>query len=278
MRIKIFVLSLMLLSINVSAQPRVLTSIKPLQMIAQAILGNTQQAQVLLPPGATPHHYSMRPSDMVKLNQAGVIVWLGEESENYLAKPLRKLATEKSVLNLEPFLVRGADGYLDPHFWLSGQQALAVANAIAAHLIKFDAEHEAEYRRNLNVFNVALLQLESQLRQRLQEQKFHYLVYHDAYRYFEQEYGLSHRGVVSLHPEVNPGVKHLLRLQRIIETEDIRCIIAEPESNPAVLATLMAMKEMTLLMLDPLGSGISAGPNAYLVFLQGVADTFMRCQ
>ncbi|MCB1661328.1 MAG: zinc ABC transporter substrate-binding protein [Pseudomonadales bacterium] len=281
MQIKNFAFILILLipiNLSASAQPRILASIKPLQMIAQAILGEGQQAQVLLPPGATPHHYSMRPSDMVKLHGAEVIIWLGEESENYLAKPLKKLATEKSVLNLEQFLNRGTDGYLDPHFWLSGKRALTVAKVIAAHLIKLDGEREADYRRNLDAFSADLAQLEIQIRQDFETQGFRYLVYHDAYRYFEQEYGLSHRGIISLHPEVNPGAKHFLQLQRTIETENIQCIIAEPESNPSVLATLMAIKEMELLVLDPLGGTIASVPEAYLIFLRKVADTFMRCQ
>jgi len=266
------------LSVHASTPPKVLASIKPLQLIAQAILGEVSPAQVLLPPGASPHHYSMRPSDMVKLHQADVIIWLGDESEYYLAKPLKKLAAEKPVVNLAKYLVRGVDGYPDPHLWLSSKLGIAVAKALTEQLSEIDHERAGAYRHNLSVFIAELAQLDDQIRLELREHEIRYLVYHDAYRYFEQDYGLAHRGIVSLHPEINPGAKHLLKLQRVIENERVQCIIAEPQSNQAVLGILRGESELKLLLLDPLGEAIAVDQKAYAHFLRIVAETFKRCQ
>lgn len=268
----------MLASGTAQAQPQVLASIKPLQLIAQAILGEQRQAQVLLPPGATPHHYSMRPSDMLKVDQAELIIWLGAESEHYLAKPIAKLKEDRAVLELESYLSRDKDGIPDPHLWLSGRKAISVAEDIAEQLIRIDSEREQIYRDNLRAFIAALSRTENQIASELAASKPSYLVYHDAYRYFEQEYGLSHRGVVSLHPEVNPGAKHMLALTRIVENEEVKCILVEPESNRAILNMLMKEGAIKAVELDPMASDIESGPSGYIHFLRRVADMFLRCQ
>ena len=70
------------------AGPQVLTSIKPLQLIAAAVQDGVAEPDVLLPVGASPHHYALRPSDMRRLQQAQLFYWIGPQLEGFLAKPL----------------------------------------------------------------------------------------------------------------------------------------------------------------------------------------------
>lgn len=215
---------------------------------------------------------------MVRLQEADIVIWLGAKSEYYLAKSLGKQTTEKRVLNLQNYLVQGVDGYPDPHLWLSSKQAVKIAQLLAEQLVQIDSERESVYRDNLQAFTVEITQLEKQIKEELGALNLSYLVYHDAYRYFEQEYGLSHQGVVSLQPEVNPGAKHLLMLQQTIQKKKIGCIVAEPESNSAVMKILVEDTAIELIILDPLGNSLTVGRHAYARFLRGVAETFKRCR
>lgn len=266
------------LSISAEAEQRVLASIKPLQLIAQAVVGDRYPVQVLLPPGATPHHYSLRPSDMRKVDQADLIIWLGTEAETYLAKPLGRADQSYVEINLEEYLERGADRYADPHLWLSSRYALRIAGLIADRLAELDPMDETIYRANLHTFALALDRLHGQFSAELKQQEIRYLVYHDAYGYFEREYGLSHLGVVTPNPEVNPGARHLLQLQNRITEQKIDCILVEPESNGAVVRALLAGQPAKQLLIDPMASNIALGPKGYLEFLSYVMETFQQCQ
>lgn len=266
------------LSIGVEAEQRVLASIKPLQLIAQAVVGDRYPVQVLLPPGATPHHYSLRPSDMRKVNQADLIIWLGAETETYLAKPLGRADQSYIEINLGEYLERGPDRYADPHLWLSSRYAARIAGLIADRLGELDSAGEAIYRANLHRFTQALDRLHGQFSAERKQREIRYLVYHDAYGYFEREYSLSHLDVVTLNPEVNPGARHLLRLQKRITEQKIDCILVEPESNGAIVEALIAERQVKRLLIDPMAGDIAPGPQGYVKFLSRVMETFQQCR
>ncbi len=259
------------------AQPQVLASIKPLQLIAQAVLGDGNCCEALLPVGATPHHFTMRPSDMRRLSQADLIIWLGEASENYLAKPIANLESDIVVVDLQELLDVRVDGYLDPHLWLSGQKAVQVAQEIVKKLILMDPESAPDYQANLAGFIKAVEIQEGKIRNEVVQRRHNYIVYHDAYSYFEDEYGVSHRAVVAINPEGNPGAKHLIWLDRLIATERISCMLVEPESNLRIVKLMSKESEMRVQMIDPMAGDVPVGPEAYLQFLQGVTQKIMGC-
>ena len=87
---------LTLWSISAQAQVQILTSIKPLQLIAAAIQDGQGEPLVLLPPGASPHYFVLRPSDAKRLDQADLFYWIGPDLENFLPR----LLTQRSQLSV----------------------------------------------------------------------------------------------------------------------------------------------------------------------------------
>ncbi len=260
------------------AEPRILASIKPIQLIAQAVVGSERQVEVLLPPGATPHHFTMRPSDMRRLNSADMVIWLGKESERYLAKPMARQGENDVMVDLEKFLEIRDDGFRDPHFWLSGRKAIQVAEAIANRLVLLDAQAADDYKKNLAAFSRLVKEQEQVIREALAPFRgSNYLVYHDAYRYFEESYGLAHRAVVALNPEVNPGAKHLLELERIINEQGVNCLLIEPESSSRVVKLLTENSGVRVQMIDPMATGMKVSEQGYVLFLQAVAEKIKHC-
>jgi len=270
-------LLVLLLPLQVSAAPQVLATLKPLQLIAQAVVGDRYPVQVLLPPGATPHHYSLRPSAMRKLDDADLIIWLGAAAERYLAKSLEQAAQAPREINLEDSLTPDGDQYPDPHLWLSATAAAQIAQRIAVQLSQLDPAGAPEYQRNADSLSEALQQLRQQFLAAVAEREIRYLVYHDAYGYFAREYGLSHSGVVTKHPELAPGAKHLLQLQQRIAQQPFNCILVEPGSNRAIVEMLVGKRSIKQLMVDPMAGDVAVGPQGYLHFLADVMRTFQQC-
>lgn len=97
MSVKSWLLSitLLLVSLQTWAEVKVVASIKPLQLIASSVLDEVAEVEVLIPPGASPHHYSMKPSDIRKLSDADVVFWVGPDLEQFLAKALENTQAQK---------------------------------------------------------------------------------------------------------------------------------------------------------------------------------------
>ena len=87
----------LLLSVSAFAQTQVVTSIKPVSMIVTAIGGDEVKVEQLVNNQASPHDYAMRPSDLRKLDQADLVVWVGELLETFLEKPLANLSSKKDI-------------------------------------------------------------------------------------------------------------------------------------------------------------------------------------
>lgn len=80
------------------AQAAVLTSIRPLGFIASAIADGVTTTEVLLPDGASPHDYALKPSDIKRLREADLVVWVGPEMEAFLTKPVQQLENNKNLM------------------------------------------------------------------------------------------------------------------------------------------------------------------------------------
>ena len=228
---------LSLLALSAQAQVQILTSIKPLQLIAAAIQDGQGEPQVLLPPGASPHYFVLRPSDAKRLDNADLFYWIGPDLENFLPRLLKQrsqpsvAAQDLPDLHLQYFAEAHAHdhdhghaliehdhahqpGTVDAHLWLDPHNAELIAQRISADLSALDPENAAHYAANLQAFSQALQEVDGQLKVELaplKEQPF--FVFHEAFNYFEQAYGLAHTGVFAVSSEVQPGAKHVQQMR-----------------------------------------------------------------
>lgn len=172
-------------------------------------------------------------------------------------------------------------GGKDPHIWLSTINAKVAATAIAGKLAELDPENAPTYQQNLTTFTTELDQLKSEMKADLQafaEKPF--LVYHNAYHYFEDDFGLNAAGVFSLNPEIKPGAKKLKELSKTLKDRNIVCIFSEPQFSTKSMDLLIAEHpELTIKtgVLDPLGSKIKTGPKHYFQTMTALKDAFVSC-
>lgn len=266
----------------------VLTSIKPIQLITYELMLGTDTPDVLLPPGASPHDYALRPSDVKRIQQAELVIWFGQDLEPFMSK---LLAERQSVLTLShiPNLVlreygeaENHDGHqhgnYDPHFWLGIDAVRQVAQAITAQLMIIDSVNQTQYQTNLTNFLANLTQQEGIIAEKLGAVKMvPYYVFHDAYGYFEEHFSLNNRGHFTVSPERKPGAKTLIGIKQALQTEQAKCVFSEPQFEPAIIETVVRGTSAKIGVLDPLASAIELNQGSYFQFLDSLAESYYAC-
>ncbi|WP_457968813.1 zinc ABC transporter substrate-binding protein ZnuA [Pseudomonas sp. R4-84] len=296
-----FVASFLLIG-PVQADVKVLTSIKPLQLIAAAVQDGVAVPQVLLPPGASPHHYALRPSDVRKVQSVDLLYWIGPDMEGFLPRVLNgRTLPSIAVQDLPGLKLRhfaedsashedhdhdqGDDhdhdhrpGTVDAHLWLSPHNARVIAARMAADLSAADPANATRYQGNLKGFNQRLDALDTRLKARLAGVVGKpYFVFHEAFDYFEDTYGLKHAGVFAVAAEVQPGAQHVAAMRTRLQAVGKTCVFSEPPLRPRLAETLVAGLPVKLAELDALGGYTPATAQGYEQLLEKLGNDLAGC-
>ncbi|MGF0336033.1 zinc ABC transporter substrate-binding protein ZnuA [Ectopseudomonas toyotomiensis] len=309
--LRLFCLFTLLFVASAQAEVRVLTSIKPLQLIAAAVQDGIGSPDVLLPPGASPHHYALRPSDVRRVRDADLLYWIGPDMEAFLPRVLgSRDKPQVAVQDLPGMTLRhfgdshshdehehdeddhghehssddlGHDhdhrpGSLDAHLWLAADNAKVIAARMAADLAKLDAANAARYAANLQAFEARLDALDGRIRPQLAAlQGKPYFVFHEAFDYFEAAYGLKHAGVFSVLTEVQPGARHVAAMRETLQQAGPSCVFSEPPLRPRLAETLTAGLPVKLAELDALGGTLPVNASGYEQLLENLAGGLSEC-
>ncbi|MNO90015.1 High-affinity zinc uptake system protein ZnuA precursor [compost metagenome] len=283
---------------SAQAEVKVLTSIKPLQLIAAAVQDGVAIPEVLLPPGASPHNYALRPSDVRKVQSVDLLYWIGPDMEGFMPRVLNgRTLPSVAVQDLPGLKLRHfaednhshaeeADehdhdhrpGTLDAHLWLSPVNARVIAAKMAADLSAADSANAARYQSNLKAFDERLDALDARLKQRLAGVEGKpYFVFHEAFDYFEDAYGLKHAGVFSVAAEVQPGAQHVAAMRARLQEVGKTCVFSEPPLRPRLAETLVAGLPVKLAELDALGGYTPATAQGYEQVLEKLGNDLAGC-
>jgi len=274
--------------------PRVVATIKPLHSLVAGVMAGVGEPVLLIAGGGSPHDYALRPSEARALASAAVVFWIGQGVESFIEKPLSTLAGEATVVAMAALddvrLLPARRGGLwpaddgestagrDMHLWLDPRNGQAMVGAVAAVLARHDPAHAAAYAANAARITAELAALDSDLADRLGPvEDVPYIVFHDAFRYFEDRYGLAAMGSISAGPDRPPGARRLHRLRQKILDGGAACVFAEPPVTPPAVKTLIEGTTARAGTLDPLGRGIPPGPGAYAALLTALADALVAC-
>lgn len=295
---KILTASLLCAFVCANAQAAdVLVSIKPIHSLVSAVMENSgAQPQLLVGGALSEHNYELKPSDARKIEAAKLIFWIGPNLETYLANPLHVLARDALVVPLgtahgvHTLPARhggiwgaadkddGPAGAPDPHLWLDPQNAIAMTRAIAGALIAADPPREKLYAANSAREIASLENLDRTLRARLAALRGkRYIVFHDAYHYFEARYGLTPAGAVTVAPDRPVGPRRITDLRQAVLSGHARCIFREPQFPPRIVDTIASGTGVRTGILDPLGADIPPGPALYQTLLLNLANALTSC-
>ena len=104
-----------------------------------------------------------------------------------------------------------------------------------------------------------------------------FVVFHDAYPYFERRYGLNKVGAITVSPETRPGARRVQEIRELLLSAGAVCVFSEPQFEPALVKTVVRGVETRTGVLDPLGAGIGPGKDAYFSLLRKLAKSFRQC-
>lgn len=271
-RLLSFMVTLGSMQLAVAETPlRVLTSIKPLQLIALDVGGDAIRAEVLLDPRFSPHDYQLRPSDRLKLNAADVVFWVGPQLEAFLRQPIKSLPKQTTVVSFQ-------DADEDPHVWMDPIVTIGVARRMAVVFSTLQPERRAYFEANSERLASALLQQDLVHREQLKQfPNLHgFMVSHDAYSRFERRYGFAHRAALTNAADMPPSAKSMLNIERELADGRIACIWRQPQEGK-LYERLVAGKNIRAVTIDAMAAEIPNASGGVELFYQRLWQAVILC-
>lgn len=288
--------------------PRVAVSIKPVGDLIAAVMAGVGTPTVLIPPGSSPHTYAFKPSERAAAEQAQVLFWIGPDVEPALTKITKALPRSARVVTLstepgmdllsartggdwerkrpasaqKPAVADAHDhahtGSIDGHLWLSPTNAKVIVRSAAQALSSVDPQHAAQYRANADQavqrIDATTAELTAQLAP-VKDKPF--IVFHDAFQYFEHAFGLHAAGSILVSPDAIANARRVSQMRDKIKALGAVCVFSEPQFEPRLVHTLVEGSNARLGTLDPLGAKGPLGLDGYTQLMRNLAGNLRNC-
>jgi len=299
---------------NSKAEIQVVTSIKPIHSLASLVLDGVANPQLIVDGNNSPHNFSLKPSHAKMLQKADVIFWVNQDLESFLVKPLKNISKNAKKIELinsngikklkfrEKIIFEShhdhgkkkhdhhdhgkkkdkdshhdhAHGEFDPHIWLDPVNAKVIVKEMTKHLILLDKKNEKRYRKNLDKAFNRLDELEADIKGNINK-KARYVVFHDAYQYFENRFNIKTLGALTVNTEVLPGAEQLKKIRKVIKHQKARCIFSEPQFNPKIIKAIAKDTNIKTGVLDPLGADLKNNKDLYFQLLNNLSNSLRKC-
>ena len=169
-------------------------------------------------------------------------------------------------------------GEFDVHFWLDPKNAKAMVHEIEEHLSKADPKNAQIYASNADSLMAKLDDLIVEINAELTPVSGKgYIVFHDAYQYFENRFGVSAVGSITVSPEIMPGAERIREIQEKVKSLNATCVFSEPQFEPKLVNTIIQGTTARSGVLDPLGATIEDGPELYFTLIRNLAKSLKEC-
>jgi zinc transport system substrate-binding protein len=281
------------------AAPKVVVSLKPVHSLVAALMHGVGDPSVIIDGASSPHTYQMKPSDAAKLEDADIIFWVGSDMEKFLEKPLATLGAKARVVELDraPGLIKlpvRESGTFEPHaddgppvagheeadlhLWLNTDNAKAMAILIEKTLIKADPSNTSVYAKNFAVLADHLDKLAYEIHKTVAPVRGKpFIVFHDAYQYFEREFGVSVAGSITVSPETLPGAARIAEIHDKVKSLKSTCVFAEPQFEPKLIDVVLEGTDARSGVLDPEASTLPKGEALYFDMMRNLAKSLTDC-
>ena len=309
--------------------PQVAVDIAPVHSLVARVMEGVAVPDLIIQPGASPHEYSLRPSEAAALQASDLVFWVGPGLTPWLADTIETLAQEASVTALskldgtvklefresavfevhyhddhsghDDHAYHDADddhdehddhadhdgtvghdehdhGAYDPHTWLSPKNAMTWLNAIAGQLSSVDPDNAGVYFANAAAGRAEIEVLMGDVTAILDPlRNGRFIVFHDAYQYFEQDFNFPASGALSISDASDPSPARIAEIRDRIAEQGIDCVLAEPQFNPGLIATVLDGTDAQTGILDPIGSDLEPGSALYPDMIRNLAKALASC-
>ena len=295
---------------HAKAELQVVTSIKPIHSLASLLMDGIGTPKLIVDGSNSPHNFTLKPSHAKMLQNADLVFWVGEDIETFLEKPLGTVAKKAKKIELmeisqlkklkfrEKNIFEGHDdhghgkkddhghgkkddhghahGEHDPHVWLDPLNAKVILKVMAKNMKMMDKKNSAKYDANLKKANAKIDGLVTEINKVINKNA-KYVVFHDAYQYFERRFGLKTLGALTLNTDVLPGAEQLKDIREVIKEEKAKCIFSEPQFNPKIIKAIAKDTNIKTGVLDPLGADIKNNKDLYFKLLNNLSNSLKKC-
>ncbi len=267
---------------------RVVVTIVPVALLAAPLVSARVAVEVLVPPGASPHGYEPRPSDVARLASADLFVRVGGSLDGWAARLLDRVATPPAslaLLEVPGLELRGLHGEAfrpdaepDPHVWLDPIRVRdRLLPALARPLAGVDPGGPPAVEGRLEVFRGELTELDRVIRSLLAEVPTRaFLSFHPTWGYFAERYGLRELAALEEAPGRPPSPAALARLTVLARREGVRAVLLEPQLDPRVGRALAREIGVATVVADPLGDPRDPERSSYVGLMRFNARAFRR--
>ena len=292
-------ISMLLVFAPVKADINVVTSIKPLHSLTSYIMEGVGEPGLIIDGVASPHNFQIKPSHAKMLQKADLVIWVGEDLESFLPTALKSIPKNSVVFPLleqsglkklkfrEKNIFEGHDdhghdehghahGEYDPHIWLDPLNAKVIVKKITNQLVKIDADNSSAYKANSKKLLKDLDNLTSTIKKDLNKNAS-FVVFHDAYQYFEERFNVNVLGAFTVNTDVMPGAEQLKEIREIIEHDNVSCVFSEPQFNPDIINAVAKDMNIKTGVLDPLGATLNPGKGLYFDLIKNMSSSFKGC-
>ena len=282
---------------SIASEKKIVTTIKPIHSILLNIVDS--DVDLLLNTNASPHDFKLKPSDMKKLNNADIFVYIDESIETFIERPLATLDEDikkikilgNAGLKLLPIREGGVweeedhgDGHhhdhgdYDGHIWLSNKNVIKITKFFVKELSKINPDKKNIYKANAKVFIHKLKEKGKKIKNELSSiNDKPYIVFHDAYQYFENENSLNSVGSIALNPEISPTPKRITEIKAKIEKDNVVCLFREPQFPSRIVQTVITDTGAKEGELDPIGFDLTPGKNLYFELIDNLSMGLKNC-
>ena len=286
---------------SLNAEVKVVTTIKPIHSLVAGVMDGLGSPSLIVDGSNSPHNFSLKPSHAKMIEDAEIIFWVGEDLETFMIKSLESIAnnaTKVSFMDLDSIIklkfkeenileVEGydddhdnhdkhADGEFDAHIWLDPKNAIEIVNEIAKTLSLKDPNKKNVYYSNAEKLNHSLNELIEKINLSINKDA-RFIVFHDAYQYFEKRFDVSSAGALILNEEALPSAKKVSEIHKIIKKQNINCIISEPQFNPNIIKSIAQDSSILTRSFDPLGSSFDTNKNLYFEMILSLSNSLKDC-
>ena len=166
----------------------------------------------------------------------------------------------------------------DMHMWLDPMNAKAMAAEIEKTLAEVDPANAAAYKANLDKLNQRIVTLDKSLAETVAPVRDKpFVVFHDAYQYFEHRYKVRVAGSITVSPEVLPGAERISEIHAKIADLGATCVFAEPQFEPKLISVVIEGTPAKSGTLDPEAATLESGPDLYFQLMENIGASLKSC-
>ena len=276
----------------------IVVSIKPLHSLVSAVTEGSNSVSLVIDGSMTPHNFALKPSHAKLLNNAKVFFYIDDEFESALKKTVRGLPKSIKVIRvskikkLKLFSTRADDNWEedghdhhdhghssnDLHVWLDPNNAIEIIKSITKELSAIYPENINTYKKNAKNIIKEIKTTDLLIKSMLEPiRNKPYIVFHDAYQYFEKAYSLKSVGSILVDPELPASAQRIIKIRSKIKSLNAHCVFKEPQYRAKIVKTVIDGTTTKIGILDPLGADIKSGPDMYINLLKNIAENLNAC-